>query len=769
MYPQTPPPPNSQGNKKVRFIIIAVRSTGRVRLHKARENNNKSFSIGKTWNMEEITLVESFSNAPPTTPEQKERKEWAGDLGFLVEIGKPYYWEAGSPKEKEFFVASLIKIYRKYRSGVVPKLVGFSPQEIEHILGPQSRQSQGSEQRTSPSPNRVPSQGQPQPGPTSSGNAVGDQRSHPDSLVPQSGLPLSPRKVSTGRVASGQPSQQSDYSEHSQFRKPPGLPKQRPSQEYGVRPDASRDQGRPHNESSSIPSMPSRQRLTPQSSQSEIEPQRSTSPATSNTSARGVHPSLPQNPRQNKTQQESHSTFSRQGDQSSMEGSGLAPSTVDRWRPNGKAPGLGRDTSPRGLRPNTAQSNESSSKSDDHQSDRDRHLPSERRRPPYLGPKASGSLRNEGGESTDEYSTPLGSPGLRAPDLQPSFPQSEGGLGDMSTNFKPESSRPSLPQPDQGSLRYKSQRPRNDLPRPSSQSENKGADDVFTSSAASHADQSSKEQEAEVHKPGLGPMIRSKLNKDVANTFRKAANAHGAFQPRAGGARAKLFGTTEPKPDEPNGITGVVPAPGLKRVTSDDSTRSASIDETSKKDGSAAFVSRDVPEVSISKAQSPTETTHIPSETDQLSVGEETSERPALERKASKTPESEAPRPKGRTAQQLKYFTNIGIDPAIMEGRGTEFECILDDLGFGTGGGSEPGKFEELKATIQRELNQLETGNWIAKLEQNDERKEAMIRYIDKTIAELDAFDNVMSLYNAELGVSFSIRTFTFCLLTSHL
>jgi hypothetical protein len=59
VHPSSPPPPDSPPeNRKPRLIIIAVRSTGRVRMHKARENNNGSFSIGKTWNLEELSAIQ---------------------------------------------------------------------------------------------------------------------------------------------------------------------------------------------------------------------------------------------------------------------------------------------------------------------------------------------------------------------------------------------------------------------------------------------------------------------------------------------------------------------------------------------------------------------------------------------------------------------------------------------------------------------------------------------------------------------------------------
>ena len=77
-YPSSPPPANSsQDNKKDRAIIIAVRKSGMVRIHKARENATGTFSIGKTWDLDSLGPIQSFHNLVP-------------DVGFSVSLGKPY-------------------------------------------------------------------------------------------------------------------------------------------------------------------------------------------------------------------------------------------------------------------------------------------------------------------------------------------------------------------------------------------------------------------------------------------------------------------------------------------------------------------------------------------------------------------------------------------------------------------------------------------------------------------------------------------------------
>ncbi|KAI9770417.1 MAG: hypothetical protein M1840_003303 [Geoglossum simile] len=139
-YPSSPPPPSSPAeNKKPRVIIVSVRKSGRVRMHKARENVNGSFSIGKTWHLDDLSAIESFTGSAAGGREGEEEIKWAGGSGFTVTLLKPYFWTAGSPKEKEFFIASLTKIYRKYTGGKLPQLIGFDPKEMEQFLGSQGQ------------------------------------------------------------------------------------------------------------------------------------------------------------------------------------------------------------------------------------------------------------------------------------------------------------------------------------------------------------------------------------------------------------------------------------------------------------------------------------------------------------------------------------------------------------------------------------------------------------------------------------------------------
>lgn len=139
-YPQSPAPPDSDPkNKKQRVIVISVHKTKLVRIHKGRENANGSFSIGKTWEMYELSAIENYVHSNPQTPEGRQHKLWAKDTGFLVTIVKPYYWEAHTSKEKEFFIGSMVKVYTKFtdrfdrKQGKYPILMGFAENELDTL------------------------------------------------------------------------------------------------------------------------------------------------------------------------------------------------------------------------------------------------------------------------------------------------------------------------------------------------------------------------------------------------------------------------------------------------------------------------------------------------------------------------------------------------------------------------------------------------------------------------------------------------------------
>ncbi|KAK3316052.1 exocyst complex component Sec3-domain-containing protein [Apodospora peruviana] len=215
-HPTQPPPPSGRTpqSEKPRVIIVAVRKSGRVRLHKSKENPNGTYSIGKTWFLDDLSAIESFTS--PTA--NQNFQEWAGDVGFVVTLGKPYYWQAQTDKEKKFFIASLIKIFSKYTGGRTPNLTGFDQRELDQVLG--GAQAPRRQERPPPprptAPETAPSSGNVSISSGYNGTLSTTQTptapNFPDRipsrspLVPQNGRQSPARSVESGRQSNDQPS-----------------------------------------------------------------------------------------------------------------------------------------------------------------------------------------------------------------------------------------------------------------------------------------------------------------------------------------------------------------------------------------------------------------------------------------------------------------------------------------------------------------------------------------------------------------------------------
>ncbi|QLQ81617.1 hypothetical protein HG537_0F03780 [Torulaspora globosa] len=111
--PSSRPPPNAQlQDKKKRILILSSKpnSANAIQLHKGRENADGSFQIGRTWDLKELIRIERDTEI---------------DEGFLLTMGKKYYWETNSAKERTVFVKSLINTYMQAFDGHVPQLINW--------------------------------------------------------------------------------------------------------------------------------------------------------------------------------------------------------------------------------------------------------------------------------------------------------------------------------------------------------------------------------------------------------------------------------------------------------------------------------------------------------------------------------------------------------------------------------------------------------------------------------------------------------------------
>ena len=678
-------------------------------MHKARENGNGTFSIGKTWNLDDLMTIESYTGAAASTLDEEAKKEWAGSVGFLVTIQKPYYWQATTAKEKDFFIGSLVKIYRKYTGGKTPQLNGFTQQELGILIG-------GSGQRP-----KTPVTSAARPSPISSPS----------------------RPPPTEQPPTLQPVKQRDSSQESS-REPRPF---RPGEPNGRKPE-SRER---------VPQFPPSEfvrNLRPPDSQSRLQSFRSEESSTSDQRNQSPGPPSPMSDAGGRSASATHSTesfASRREQQANRVPPGTHPS-IERLRINGAYPPNYRNDSPNRQGPKSSSVSSRAALRVDTPSTPQSQVP-ERRRPPVIIPNGNQSQKSLGLESPQEYSTPSGTPTLVGEDgaasprsMDRPQRQSEDQKGEKvqpATEYFPHMATPTIEKedPSQGML------------VPTKKLESKENTQGFPAPLASPpavlSPVSLPESPAgeEIHRPGLGPMIKKKSTKDIANQFRKAAMAHNAFKPRSGGAVAKLKDETPKSPNTPDGINGVFPAPSLLREPTQDNARSQTpiqtptVESIPKEEINGPPEVRFVPPPAVIVAPPDTPVTEVP---------------PSPSPSPSPNPQvalQEDRRRKRSSNHSAKYAKALGIDPSLLEGRTLDFESALSDFGWGEKDSEKP-SYDDLQNSIRRDLAKVETGSWLGGFESNDERVAVVGKMLDKAISECEELDGLLTLYNVELGVS---------------
>lgn len=685
-------------------------------MHKARENSNGTFSIGKTWVLDDLSCIESFAESTSNTAEEQERKQWAGGTGFIVTIQKPYYWQAATPKEKDFFIGSLVKIYRKYTGGKLPQLVGFDPRALEQLAGPPGQQ---------PRPSRP-----------------------------------SARSDTPQRAPSAQGSQPpSSYTSRELAREANAEPRKQPSEERFL--SKSEGEDRMQRPPGFFPGSDFTQPASLPSAQTQQSSVRGGSPGRTNNSA-GVLKNPPSSYNDTSTRR----LAGAQSAESFRSGNDPLDRTLaqslsnDRLRPNGASAASGRGLSPGLQRSKSPDSNYSSPTrktntpppSQNHQD-----LLPERRRPPMLGSMNSYGQENFEAGTQDEFSTTSANRDQRMEEAR-SPPRSRDGsfiAPDALSSPGPVEQSPETKRQENSAFGLTSAATPNTIDSASLTSTR--SDKPFSTAPVSTATTVStpppeppSHPEEEVHRPGLGPMIRKKSNKEIANAFRKAATAYNAFRPRAGGAGDKLREEKDKGGSGPDGITGVVPAPSLLRTTSQDSTNTPPIQDAIVSLSTSLEAKPGPPVVQITGA------TDKGSET---GLGGPAAGVRDLQASSPGTPRSKSPktqddrRSKRRSGHTAKYAAALGIDPSLLEGGSVDIESVLLDFGWGSEAlGTK--KVDELQAEIRREIGRVEAGSWLGHLEEKDERVETVDRMLDKAIAECDALDGLLTLYGVELSVS---------------
>lgn len=791
MYPSQPPPPDADPDyKKGRVIIIAVKNSGRVWMHKARENDDLSFQIGKSWPMEDLQSIESFSIQLPRTPEDMQRAQRAGNVGFVLVITKPYYWQAKTAKEKDFFLSSLVKIYRKYTSGNVPQLLGFDQLEKDEML----QTGLTSSDRRTPA-QETHSQPPPRPEPKPSPFHQQDQRPPPTRQRIPGEMPYDQSRRSPSAGSSGRqgppsplrhrpplPSAERARTPHLSNHDPPPQPtyrgrsgtpqlRNKPSQESNLRTVPSQEQLRPNRFHS--PPVPSPKVMTPQSSYSNLSTPAHLQdtrgdgrgfPFRNETEPGRGTPDLSASLPTKNSQPESFRHSPGPSDRAP-----LSPAVLDRWKPNDQPsrPSLNHTAAspePTPLRPNkTAPTSQSSHVSNGGQQ------PPERRRPPLEDSTFAGTQSSW--REDPDVPRPLGTKSLKADERRPPTRGDTPSKLDakMPGAFSPPVStpppsfredesevttRPSAPSEPANktpppSLTNKSYSPATSSPPP--ESSRTGTPDSL--------DFSRKESLEKPHRPGLGPMTGRKISSENANRWRKATTAATAFKPRAGGAGARLLAEKAKVSNEPDGITSVVPAPSAARTQSEEKIQlytSELMEKERPATPASPTVLQETPQLNVSVA-SPTvvfeEPPHLDDGRRSAKNGIPTAKTHSRPDSLQPTLSADALTKRRRSEQYNKYLSSLDIDPLSFDNKGLDYEMILADFSW-SDNVLDVKIMDRLESDLKREVGKLEAGSWLGHDDQKDNRVEDFENILDKAIAECDEMEGLLTLYGVELGVS---------------
>ena len=722
-------------------------------MHKARENNDGTFSIGKTWPLEDLTAIKSFDGFVPQSQAEEQQKQWAGSLGFTITIGKNYYWQTSTAKEKDFFIRSMVKVYRRYTRGNMPAVIGFN--DHEHQQGAAA----------APPPPIPAARAGPPPPPAAAAAAPTSVRM--------------PNQQDVLRDTRAKPSPSSSDRPPPRPQKNDALP--RSSEDRFPRMRRSHDQMPPPPLSqpakTAQPAMPPYPLDSKRTASPLTRPLERSPAAENHTPERPVmpmpfeakaSPGLRPRPyadldngsqaslrsysssREGKVGQETRSSPAVHRGLDRLPG----PSSPDvRWGRDATAPPSASVenlslTSDSGV---TAQKKPSVDSGGTLVPHSNGNGPVYRKSglfpPPTLRPGPSKSDENFGLTSSSygpsDATRTMGDPG-------------ENNVSDG------EPRAPKLP-----AVPASVPRPVNSAPMVETSQEQRREVREWIGSPEATFDEEvdgedANEQPPEEHRPGLGPMVKKKSGKDVAGAFRKAANAYAAFRPRPGGAGERLLAaatkeTDTPTTDEPDGITGVVPAPSLRAVND---LKPAS-DGIYSAQTASSELSQPTPAIEVTAAPVDRNVSDTVSKMGAASrPSDDLSDRRSRSRSRSPSPSPSGLRRRRRENETEKYCQSLGIDPKVLDGHGIEFDDVLTDLGW-NGRLGDDRKVEDLEADIRREIGRVEATSWLGNLDQQDAKVEQLAKLIDKTIEECDELDGLLTLYSHELNVRTAL--FFFC------
>ena len=742
-HSSTPPPPEARTpqNEKLRIIIVAVRKSGRVRMHKSKENANGTFSIGKTWNLDDLSRIQSFSG-PSADPVQKQS---AGETGFIVTIQKPYFWDAQTEKEKKFFIATLVKIYGKYTNGKAPELTGFDQRELDQIQG-----------RRPPPPRPPPGEGIGQR--NISGTPPTSAPSAPPQPLPPTSSPIRPPPLptNTSSPAGSFDSTRSQAAlrrlganDKSQDSVPASLSPGRGDDSSSLPPRSRGGIAGPGalGRFGDIPPEPASDRpperkrppidlmKPPQFADKDLVPAPLMSPMKKEPVLPPPRSAERMSPRKNSMSQTSEASSLRDRSVSQNDLRTKSSATSLRGAAQARAPPSNEPPLPRLKTPTPAESEDMR---------------------PGLGPM----IRQRRAPLESPAKAPLSTPPNDISERDDTRP----GLGPMrrQRNITPDIAAPEpLGERDDArpgsspTMRTKKSVQEITTPPPppvQEPDESRPGLGPMIRSKQSVTEMSSPQspEESEERRPGLGPMIKNqKPKRDVAGSMWKAAAAAGAFKPRPGGAGERLRMVRNKSEEGPDGITGVVPAP--PRPPSPEAPVPEAPEPPTQEDRTDS-----VPEVKVTVPDRTRPDSNQPVEKKQL---------PEIDTGPKEAPPQEEQRRAANAGNDVKYLATLGIDPALASmfldnPKSEQLREWMNAAGFVPGEQMRGCTWDNMKMDLDRQLDQSQAGGWLTRFREDDERIDSIKGGLDQVILECEQLDDLLTLYSAGLGVGAHLRVY---------
>jgi len=111
---------------KERFLLLSIDNKRQGLVHKAKENSNGTFSIGKTWKLSTLQAVEARTNPQQPT-------------SFSLKFARRYTWTTLDEREQAEFLGAVIDSFRRVTGGQPLSIVGVGGQQSP-ASGGQDRQ-----------------------------------------------------------------------------------------------------------------------------------------------------------------------------------------------------------------------------------------------------------------------------------------------------------------------------------------------------------------------------------------------------------------------------------------------------------------------------------------------------------------------------------------------------------------------------------------------------------------------------------------------------